>query len=112
MTITLTGFSQGDGLRRFVFQCIGADRARTNVVVRADVSLARKHEIRLQELPLICLRLLESLENERLVGAITLTEDHMIAIQTAARSAAEKKPQRPPRRPSPEAGQAWRNTHL
>jgi|HubBroStandDraft_6_1064221.scaffolds.fasta_scaffold3038880_1 hypothetical protein len=108
MTFTLTGFKEGNGLRRFVFQGTAADRSRTTVVVGADVSLARKHDIRLQELPLICLRLLESLDTEGLVSPITLTEDHMTAIQTAARSAAEKKPHKPPRRPSPETGQAWR----
>lgn len=108
MTFTLTGFKEGNGTRRFAFQCVAADRSRTAITVDADVSLARKHDIRLQELPLICLRLLESLEGEVPVSPITLTEDHMTAIQTAARTAAEKKPHKAPRRPSPETGQAWR----
>jgi hypothetical protein len=81
------------------------------VIVRADVTLARKHEIRLQELPLLCRQLLESIREGGLVGAVTLTEDHMIAIKAAARSAAEKKPHKAPRRPSPAVGQAWRNAH-
>lgn len=112
MTFTLSGFTEGNGLRRFAFQCVGGDGGRRTIVVRADVSLARKHEIRLQELPLICLRLLQSSGDGTLAEAITLTEDQMIAVQTTARTAAEKKFRKPPRRPSPATGQAWRNSHL
>src|SRR5947199_3791078 len=83
MTFTLSGFKEGDGLRRFLFQRVDTDRSKSTVIVRADVSLARKHDIRLQELPLICVRLLESLGAEVPLGPITLTEDHMIAIKTA-----------------------------
>lgn len=111
MTFTLTGFTEGNGLRRFTFQCAGGDQSKNSVTVRADVELARKHDIRLQELPLICLRLLESLDRDGLGEAITLTEDHMISIQAEARNAAEKKTRKPPRRPPAGAGQAWRNTH-
>lgn len=110
MTFTLSGFKEGNGFRQFVFQCAASDRTKTTVVVAADVNLARKHEIRLQELPLICLRLLESLDQDRLAGPVTLTEDHMTAIQTEAHSAAEKRSHKPPRRPSPAVGQAWRTS--
>jgi hypothetical protein len=109
MNFTLSGFKERDGLRRFAFQCVGANDAKTTVIVRADVALARKHEIRLQELPLICVRLLESMSADELAAPITLTEDHMIAIQTAARSAAEKRAQKPTRRPTPIARQPWRS---
>lgn len=112
MTFTLAGFAEGGGLRKFVFRCTRADRSHSTVMVRADVSLARKHEIRLQELPLICVRLLESLGEGELVGPITLTEDHMIGIQKAARAAAEKRTWKPaPRRPAnanPNVGTGWR----
>ena len=112
MTFTLAGFDDGEGLRRFAFQCVDTDRSKSTVIVRADVSLARQHQIRLQELPLICLQLLESLSDEEFTEGITLTEDRMIAIQSAARSAAEKKVRKAPKRPpSPETGQAWRTTH-
>lgn len=111
MMITLAGFKEGGGLRRFAFQCVGADKSKTTVIVRADVNLARKYDIRLQELPLICVRLLETLSGDQLAGPITLTEDHMVAIQAAARAAAEKRAaQRPPRRPTSAVGQAWRRT--
>jgi hypothetical protein len=112
MTFTLSGFTEGNGHRRFAFQCVGGDGGRKTVIVRADVSLARKHEIRLQELPLICLRLLQNSGDDVIEELITLTEDQMIAVQTIARSAAEKKFRKPPRRPSAATGQAWRNAHL
>ena len=113
MDFTLAGFKEGDGVRQFEFDCVAADRSRRKVIVRADVTLARKHDIRVQELPLLCRRLLDSVEEGALPAAITLTEDHMIAIQSAARMAAEKKAlHRPARRPSPATGQAWRNMHL
>lgn len=110
MTFTLTGFEEGKGgVRRFAFQCVAADRSKTNVIVDADVSLARKYQIRLQELPLLCVRLLESLDSEGLAGAITLTEERMNVIQAAARLAAEKKPRNAPRRPLVTAADSWRD---
>jgi hypothetical protein len=111
MEFVLVGFKEGDGVRRFAFDCVRADRTRTKVIVRADVTLARKHEIRLQELPLLCRRLLESVPEDDLETAITFTEDHMIAIQAAARVLLEKKPHKAPR-PSAATGQAWRNLQL
>lgn len=111
MTFTLAGFDDGEGSRRFTFQCLDAERSKSIVIVRADVSLARQHEIRLQELPLICLQLLESLTDEEVAEPIILTEDRMIAIQAAARTASEKKVRKAPRKPSPETGQAWRTAH-
>lgn len=111
MKFTLSGFKERNSFRQFAFECAGAGHPKTTIIVAADVGLARKHDIRLQELPLICLRLLESLDEERVAGPITLTEDHMIAIQTAALSAAGKRSHKPPRRPSSLAGQAWRTAH-
>jgi len=99
MTFTLTGFSDKNGVRRFAFDCHAADRSRTTVFVGADIGMARKHEIRLQELPLICVRLLESLRDDALTSPVTLTEDNMIEIQTAARSEAERRSHKAPRRP-------------
>ncbi len=111
MTFTLSGFTEGNGLRQFAFQCVGGGQSPSTVIVHADVGLARKHDIRLQELPLICVRLLESFGGDGLTGAVTLTEDHMIAVQMAARDAAGKKARKAPRRPPAAMGQAWRNTH-
>lgn len=109
MTFTLSGFRDSGGLRRFAFQYVGADKSRTTIIVGADVDLARHYGIRLQELPLICVRLLESLGLEALAGPLALSEDHMIAIQAAVRTEAEKRAQKLPRRPTPVGGQAWRS---
>jgi hypothetical protein len=111
MDFLLIGFKEGSGVRHFRFECVAPDHSRRTVVVHADTALARKHEIRMQELPLLCLRLLQSINEGEVADAVTFTEDHMITIQTAARAAAEKKP-KPPRRPSPAMGQAWRNLQL
>src|SRR5437588_10817724 len=96
MEVLLVGFSDANGTRRFAFDCIGADRSRTKVIVSADVTLARKYGIRLQELPLLCRLLLDIFPEEALQASITFTEDHMAAIQAAARNALEKKPRKAP----------------
>src|SRR3954465_8685274 len=59
MQFTLTGFTQDEGCRVFAFEGIGEDRARIKFTVRADLALSRKYGIRLQELPLMCLAILE-----------------------------------------------------
>jgi hypothetical protein len=111
MEFLLAGFTEGKGIRHFRFECLAPDRTRRTVVVHADTALARKHEIRIQELPLLCRRLLQSVDAGDVTDAMTFTEDHMILVQSACLAAAEKKP-RPPMRPSPATGQAWRNTKL
>ena len=108
MDFLLVGFKEGSDVRHFRFECVGPDRLRRTVVIHADMALARKHEIRMQELPLLCRRLLESIDEGEITDAVTFTEDHMISIQTAARAAAEKKPKLP-QRPSSATGWAWRN---
>ena len=56
---TLTGFAQEAGSRVFAYDGVGEDRVRVKFTVSADLSLCRKYGIRLQELPLICLEILE-----------------------------------------------------
>ena len=109
MTFLLSGFKEGSGSRCFSFDCVAADRSRTNVIVGADMALARKHAIRLQELPLLCVRLLESLGDEGLCGTLTLTEAHMLASQAETRLAAVKKTHRQSHATPRNAGQAWRS---
>jgi hypothetical protein len=112
MDFMLAGFKEGNGVRRYHFDWVATDRSRRAVIVSADLTLARKHEIRIQELPLLCRRLLDTIQEPELSAAVALTEDHMIAIQASARAAAEKKSQKPPRRPAAKPGEAWRKTHL
>jgi hypothetical protein len=104
-------FDQTDGVRRFAFDCVDSDRARTQVVVRADLSLARKYDIRLQDLPLLCSKLLAGLPVERLAAAVTLTEGEMRAVQTASRVVVDAK-KRKPGRVTANTGQAWRAPQL
>lgn len=81
------------------------------MTVRADLSLARKYDIRLQELPLLCRRLLTDLPLERLASAVTLTETEMRAVQAESRVTADTK-KRKPGRVSPNTGMAWRAPQL
>lgn len=59
MQFTLTGFTQDAGCRVFAYDGVGEDRIRVRYTVRADLALSRKYGIRLQELPLMCLGILE-----------------------------------------------------
>jgi hypothetical protein len=113
MNFLLAGFKEGGGSRHYSFDCVASDRSRTTVIVGADMALARKHEIRLQELPLLCVRLLESLGDDGLRASITLTEDHMVAIQAEAKSSVTtRKPHKQSRPASPNVGEAWRKPRL
>ena len=60
MVFALMGVTNEGSLRRFTFELAGSGPPRTTVVVVADMAVARKYEIPLQELPLLCVRLLES----------------------------------------------------
>jgi hypothetical protein len=59
MQYLLTGFSNDIGFRVFAFDVIGDDRVHITYSVRADLTLARKYGITLQELPLLCRGVLE-----------------------------------------------------
>lgn len=59
MQFILRGFSQVVALRVFAFEGIAADRTRALFTVSADLALARRYRIRLQELPLLCRSVLE-----------------------------------------------------
>jgi len=103
MQFTLTGFTQETGCRVFAYEGVGEDRVRIRFTVRADLALSRKYGIRLQELPLMCLGILErsSVSDEAggvesLVAqrALTFTEAAMIQYAddcVAARDAAALK---------------------
>ena len=60
MVFKLMGFTNELSLRRFTFELVGSGPPRTTMVVVADMALVRKYEIPLQELPLLCVRLLQS----------------------------------------------------
>ena len=78
MQFTLTGFTQDTGCRVFTFEGIGADKIRVGFVVRTDLALSRKYGIRLQELPLLCQRLLERRDEGEKARTFTFTEADML----------------------------------
>lgn len=56
----LLGFSQNNNMRRFFFERTGAaGMAREQFTVDADMGLARRYKIAMQDLPLLCRRMLD-----------------------------------------------------
>jgi len=118
MQFVLTGFTHDLGFRVFAFDRIGDDRVRTKCTVRADLALARRYGIQIQELPLLCRGLLDrsSEDGEQETGEQTMifSEDELRSCanqRSAAREAAASK-RKPPHRPSGEnLGAAWRGQH-
>src|SRR5271166_4237173 len=101
MQFVITGFTQDLGFRVFTFDGIDAAWARTAFVVRADIALARRYGIRLQELPLMCRGLLERGDESHEIRTVTFNEEDMrvYASDCAAKkeaAALKKKPRRPP----------------
>jgi len=93
MVFALTGVTNERSLRRFTFELAGSGPPRTTVVVVADMALVRKYEIPLQELPLLCLRLLESRTADA-NGTVVFPEKEMIEYanrRRAAKDLAEQK---------------------
>ena len=110
MTLIFTGFLQANSVRQFAFDRVADDRSRTQVTVRADLALARKHDILMQDLPLLCRRLLEMTDTEGTASAVVFTEANMVDVQTMARNAKADKRAARTHTPSPRTGHAWRTT--
>ena len=62
MTFLLTGFKHESSMRVYSFDRVEADRTRTQFTVGADLSLIRKYNIRVQDLPLLCRSVLEVID--------------------------------------------------
>src|SRR5271166_519799 len=77
MQFVITGFTQDMGFRVFTFDGIAADWGRTAFIVRADLALARRYGIRLQELPLMCRGLLERSDESDEKHSVTFNEEDM-----------------------------------
>ncbi len=99
LQFVLQTFSETAGKRVFVFEGIAPDWTRTVLSVSADLTLARKYGIRLQELPLLCRTVLEQ-SYDGGTRTFSYTEDEMRirADAAAARELAATR-KRPPRRP-------------
>jgi hypothetical protein len=90
--LSLTGFIEKAGNRVFSFERVSADRSREHVTVSTDLALSRQYGIRLQELPLLCIALLEQASADSGVLEFALSEDVMRAHagENSARQAALK----------------------
>jgi len=95
----LTGFTQDTGVRVFAFYGIAADWARTAYSVKADLALARKHGIQMQELPLLCRAVLERRSESDDQRDFTFTEGDMTLHSDLVRAAIESHKKKGPRRP-------------
>ena len=103
MTYILTGFTQHLGFRVFSYEGIGADKVRVRFTVRADIAVIRNYGIRIQELPLMCLAILERRDENDPEHALIFTEDEMALHSKdclAARDAAALKRKAPRRAPA------------
>lgn len=110
MEFTMTGFSEDLGIRRYKFKGTFVNRTSREFAVDTDVSLARKYRIGLQELPLLCRRLLEK-EPERIDQIVVFTEalmrEHSDNCAAEDRAAIERR--KAHRRPNPaRLGEHWR----
>jgi len=94
MQFTLTGFRHDSGLRVFQFQGIAAGKTRSDFFISADLTLIRTYGIRIQELPLLCLRVLEQREFAEQEHTLAYAEEDMrqyMNLCVAERNAAKKK---------------------
>ena len=109
MTFVLTGFHTFDNIRQYDFDVVGEDRRRQHVTVGADLDLIRRYGIPLQELPLLCRRLLEGLTK---IETIMFTETDMERYASERTAKANALIKRQARRPqvSDRTGLAWRSS--
>lgn len=84
LQFAFVGFTQSTGRRVFEFECVAPSRVRTQYSVSADLALARKYGIKMQELPLICRAVLEQRSAEADLQVFNLTELDMSVIAHAA----------------------------
>ncbi|MGH9559199.1 MAG: hypothetical protein ACRD30_08150 [Bryobacteraceae bacterium] len=112
MQFVLAGFQQNLNIRRYTFEGIDDHRKRKEVTVDADMGLIQKYKIPLQELPLLCRRLVEGRpEVDAGADAIRFTEDDMLGYakdRATAASLAEQKRKSHRAPVSDRVGQAWR----
>jgi len=102
MVFALTSFTNEGSLRRFTFELAGSGPPRTTVVVVADMALVRKYEISFQELPLLCLRLLESRTGDA-DGTAVFSEKEMIEYANRRKAAKDLAEQKRRQHPNPRA---------
>ena len=116
MQFVYMGFRhETSGVRLYTFEAVVAEGIRKDFLVTADINLLTKHHVRIQEVPMMCLRLLEgAAASEPQPDSLVLTETDMIAhIQAKAAErerAASKRTKRPFKPANPVAfGMAWKS---
>jgi hypothetical protein len=97
MQYILTGVTHSMEFRVFAFDCVTDHWVRTAYRVRADLALARKHGIPIQELPLLCRAVLERRSEDDDRRAFTFTEDDMSLHRSLVRAALEAGKKKTPR---------------
>lgn len=90
MHYKLLGFSQSGSVRRFSFQRVGIGLTPTAFIVLADLILARKFNLTLQELPSFCSRILEAGDEDRPAEIVVFTEAQMHFYAAEKTADAEK----------------------
>lgn len=101
MEYQFTGFTHNGELREFAFDCVADDRSKTRFKVIADLAMSRKYHIAVQELPLLCRRLLEQAPEGAASNTLVFSESDMQNIVTlraaTQRQIVHKKIQRRPK---------------
>lgn len=87
MHYKLLGFSHIGSLRQFLFERVANGVAPIQYTVLADVMIARKFNLSLQQLPALCARLLQEAGEDQPAGLLLLTEADM-SIYAAENAAA------------------------
>jgi hypothetical protein len=110
MEFVLVGFKQLNAIRQYCFNVVGQDGSRQQVIIEADLGLIRRYGIPLQELPLLCRRLLE--RRAKIETAVFAETDMVQYVkERAAQLQASVEKRRPHRHPvSNRVGQAWRGS--
>jgi len=105
MEFVLAGFRQVDNIRLYYFDAVEG-KVRQQITVSADLTLIRNYRIALQELPLLCRRLLE---RRAAAEPAIVTESEMarhVSERAAANLISKRRQHRAP--VSDRRGQAWR----
>jgi hypothetical protein len=86
----LVGFAHRGSVRQFFFERVANSVVPVRFTVLADVGMARKFNLSLQQLPSICARLLEGTGEDRPAGTLFLSEaDMSVSAAENAAAAAE-----------------------
>ncbi|HYP14694.1 MAG TPA: hypothetical protein VEQ63_12275 [Bryobacteraceae bacterium] len=111
-TFLMLGFSDTAGTRVFSFDRATGDRLRTPFRVEADLTACRRYGIRLQELPLLCVGLLEGQAEGETRRSFVYTEEDM-CLAASRRSANDATSAKKRKTPSTnQNGSAWRGSQL